>query len=78
MVMVYVNIDLDEISDEDLREELEGRGYTVTGEGTRGLPGSVSVDDHLERIEHLLTCGLRAEARAELIDVASQALGRPL
>ena len=78
MVMARVTIDLDVFEDEDLRMELEECGYTVLAEGETMTQRAESLDENLDRIEHLLTCGLRADARAELIDVASKALGRPL
>ncbi len=79
MVMVYVNIELDDFDDDDLKAELEARGFAV-------FKGSTDTSIDLERIEHLVTCGLmeqaRAElmeqARAELIELASRAIGRPL
>lgn len=80
MVMARVTIDLDVFEDEDLRNELEDRGYTVLAEGesidwTKRLE---SMDENMDRIEHLLNCGMKAEARAELVEAASRVLGRPL
>lgn len=78
MVMAYVSIDLDIFEDEVLRDELEGRGYTVLAEGETMTQRAESLDENLDRIEHLLNCGFPEQARAELLDAASRVLGRPL
>lgn len=73
-VTVDADVDLTDIDDDALIDELENRGYAVvTKEGNSVLP---SID--LERIEHLIICGLMDEARAALIELASRAIGRPL
>ena len=78
MVMARVTIDMDVFEDDDLRQELEERGYTVLAEGESTTHLPESLDENLGRIEHLLLCGMRAEARAELVEAASRVLGRPL
>lgn len=78
MVMARVTIDLDVFEDEDLREEMEERGYTVLAEGETITNRAESLDENLDRIEHLLNCGFPEQARAELLDAASRVLGRPL
>lgn len=78
MVMARVTIDLDVFEDEDLRMELEERGYTVLAEGETMTQRAESLDENLYRIEHLLNCGFPEQARAELVEAASRVLGRPL
>lgn len=73
-VDVDVDVELSEIDDDALIDELEDRGYAVVTKQGDGVLRSIDI----ERIEHLATCGLLAEARAELIELASLAIGRPL
>ena len=73
--MLYVNphIDLDDFDDDDLKKELESRGYSVAKHG-------VSTDDmpDLEHVEHLAICGQLDAARAEALQQVGKAIGRRL
>jgi hypothetical protein len=72
MPYVHVHIDPDDFDTDDLIEELESRGYTVSkNSGTEAL-GS------LDHIEHLAICGQIEIARAEALQLVSKAIGRPL
>lgn len=74
--MPYVNVwietdDLvDDIADEELVEELEGRGYSCFK--NQAISGDFAI------VEHLSVCGLIAEARAEALKIVGNAIGRRL
>jgi hypothetical protein len=76
MPWVSVHIDddcLEEFDEDDLKAELERRGFSVAkrGEPIEGLT-------ELEHVEHLVVCGLRDEARREALVLVGRAIGRPL
>jgi hypothetical protein len=72
MPYVSVHIDLDDFAEDDLVEELESRGYTVSkNSGTEAL-GS------LDHVEHLAICGQLEIARAEALQLVSKAIGRTI
>lgn len=75
--MAYIHIDtgdiLGECEDDELKAELESRGYVVIGNGH-----SLSEMDGLERIRHLSLCGLKDAARTEALQLVGQAIGRNL
>lgn len=69
-VSVWVgDVELDEFDDTALIEELEKRGYSC-------VKGPASIEG-LERISHLLDCGLVAYARGEALRMLEQQVGRP-
>lgn len=76
MPYVTVHIDddvLEEFDDDELKDELESRGYAVAkrGEPIEGLT-------ELEHVEHLAVCGQIEAARAEALMLVSKAIGRPI
>lgn len=71
MPYVSVHIDFDDFDEDDLVEELESRGYTCTKNAPAGLDG-------LDRVAHLAICGQLEIARAEALQLVSQAIGRTI
>lgn len=74
-VRVYVDSDdvLEEIDDDDLKTELEKRGYQVSEKGR-----TIAAVDGLDRVEHLSLCGLTQDAQAEALRLVGDAIGRTL
>ena len=76
MPWVSVHIDddcLSEFDADDLKSELESRGYVVTEQG-QPIQGLADLD----RIEHLIVCGQVEAAKQELFTTIGRALGRQL
>ena len=73
MPFITVDVDLDEFSDNELKRELESRGFTVIEDGE-----STPMPDNLSRVQHLADCGLIADARTEALTLVSKAIGRSL
>jgi len=67
-IRTYVEVDLEDFDTDDLIEELEKRGYSV------GSAGELS---GMSRIDHLMDCGLMADAKAEALLMIEIQLGRP-
>lgn len=72
--MPYVSVwvddaELDEFDSEDLVAELEKRGYSC-------VKGPASMEG-LERIQHLMDCGLSQYAQEEALRMVSEQIGRP-
>lgn len=77
--MPYVHIDIapEEFEDDELIEELESRGYSVTHkDDTTDLLGNSL--GNLDHIEHLAICGQIEHARAEALLLVGRIIGRPL
>lgn len=68
MAYVRVEIDLEEFDDDELVDELVGRGYDCTKNEPKMLNG-------MARVEHLAMCGMKSDALAELINITEQSLG---
>jgi hypothetical protein len=79
--MPYIHIDLDDFDDNDLIEELRDRGYIVAEKvtGLNHLTGDeLSTALDFNRVEHLAVCGQIDAARAEALQLVSNAIGRAL
>lgn len=72
-VRVYIDTSdvADELDDDELKRELEKRGYQVSEKGK-----SVASLDGLARVEHLALCGLVRDAQAEALQLVGDAIGR--
>lgn len=73
MPYVLIHVDFDDFDDDDLKEELESRGYTVSKHGI----STNSLGD-LGHVEHLMMCGQVNAAKAEALAMVSKAIGRTL
>lgn len=76
MAYVHIDVDLDEFDSDDLKRELESRGYSVTKKGEPGLPFEAMTD--LEHVRHLAQCGLVNDARLEALQMLSRHIGHRL
>ena len=72
MPFVSVHIDFDEFGEDELVEELEIRGYSVSKAQEPATLGD------LEHIKQLALCGLIADARNEALELVGKAIGRPI
>ena len=70
---IYVDVDLDDFDAEELIDELESRGYSVTKD-------AISIDTlgSFSHVQHLADCGLIQDARTEAIGLIESAIGRRL
>lgn len=78
--MAYIHIDLDDFDDDDLVEELQGRGYLCEKKVQVVAAGGLielSKND-FEHIAHLHVCGQREAARNEALALVSGVIRRDL
>lgn len=75
--MAYVStyVDLGDINEDELRNELESRGYTCIIEG---LTREQFTEVDYARITHLVEAGQKEAAQAEALEMIGEAIGKSL
>lgn len=78
MTYVSVHVDLDSFDEDDLVDHLEGLGYTVTEKSGKTVysSGYSMGESELNRIEHLIICGMTDVAKKEALGYVCKAIGR--